>query len=165
MGVDDALGIGGGAGGEDDLEGRVEGDGGGNGEVGLRGEVGAEVVEGELREGCGEGGEMGGVGEDELGGDVGDDARGELGRAGGVEWNGEDAAQQAAEEGGDPLGGVVSPEDDTLAGGDTATVEFGGKSSGESGEFGVGGRVAAYAAIADDRRLPTVAAEIFDEAG
>ncbi len=165
MGVNDSPGISGGAGGEDDLEGRVEGDGWSDGEDGVGGEVKLQRVEGEMRDGCGQGGEPGGVGEDELGGDVGDDACGEFGRAGGVEWNGEDAAQQTAEKGGDPLGGVVAPEHDAVTGGDAATVEFGRKSSRESREVSVSSRVAAHAAITDDSCLPTIAAEIFDEAG
>jgi hypothetical protein len=111
------------------------------------------------------GGAAGSVGEDEPGGDVGDDVGGELGRAGGVEWDGEDAAQQAAEEGGDPVGGVFAPEDDAVAGDEVAAVEFGGEAAGEGGEIGVAGGVAADAVVAHDGRLATVAAEILDEAG
>ena len=33
-----------------------------------------------------------------------------------IEWDGDDSAQEAAEEGGDPLGGVFAPEDDAVAG-------------------------------------------------
>ena len=47
VGVDDALGLGGGAGGEDDLEGGVEGDGGTDGEV--------RVAAGRCASRCGEG--------------------------------------------------------------------------------------------------------------
>ncbi len=165
MGVDDAARCGGGAGGEDDLEGRVEGDGGGDGEERLGGEGAGEVVEGEVGEGGGEGGEAGSVGEDEPGGDVGDDVGGELGRAGGVEWDGEDAAEEAAEEGRDPVGGVFGPEDDAVAGDEVATVEFGGEAASEGGEIGVGGGVAAHAEVAHYGGLAAVAAEILDEAG
>ena len=71
------------------------------------------------------------VADDEFGGDVGDDAGGEVGRAGGVERDGDDSAEEAAEEDGDPLGGVVSPEDDAVAGEDVAAVELGGEAAGE----------------------------------
>ena len=82
-----------------------------------------------------------------------DDAGGEVRRACGVEWDGDDSAEEAAEEGGDPLGGVFAPEDDAVAGGDGAAVEFGGEAAGELGEFAIGGAVAAIAAMGDDRRL------------
>ena len=55
VGVDDAFGRGRGAGGEDDLEGRVEGDGWIDGEERVGGQGTGEVVEGEVRDFGGEG--------------------------------------------------------------------------------------------------------------
>ncbi len=66
---------------------------------------------------------------------------------------------------GDPLGRVLAPKDDAVAGGDIAPVELGGESTCKLCEVGVGGRVAAHAAIAHDGDLPAVAAEIVDQAG
>ena len=109
--------------------------------------------------------EEGGVADDEFGGYFGDDAMGEVGGAGGVERDGEDAAEETAEECGDPVGGVFAPEDDTLAGEDAATFELGGEPACELGEVAVGGGVAPNAAVGYHRRLGGVGAEVLDEAG
>jgi len=105
------------------------------------------------------------VGDQQPGTGIGDDAGGEFGRAGGVERDGENSAQQAAEEYGDPLGGVGTPEDDAVAGSDVAAVELGGEAAGERGELAVGGAVGAVAAMGDDSRLAGVRAKVIDEAG
>ena len=105
------------------------------------------------------------VGDDELRGGVGDDAGGEAGGAGGVEGDDEDSAEEAAEEGGDPVGGVLAPEDDAVAGSDAAAVELGGEAAGELGELAVGGGVAAIAAMDDDGDLRWMEEKLCDKTG
>ena len=163
MGVDDALGRGRGAGREDDLEGRVERNGWVDGEERLGRQKVRQIVEGELWDVGRQRGNTRRVGQDELGGDVGDDAGPEVGRTCGVERNSEDAAQQAAEEGRDPLGGVFAPQDDAVAGSDAAPFELGGESPSQGSKVDVGSGMPPHAAIAHDGRLPAVAAQIVDQ--
>jgi hypothetical protein len=106
-----------------------------------------------------------GVADDEFGCDVFDDSGSEFRRARGVERNDDDAAEEAAEESGDPVGGVGSPEHEALAGGDAAAVEFGGETAGEMGEFAVSGAIAADAAMSHNRCLVSVLEKIRDQAG
>ncbi len=73
------------------------------------------------------------VADGECGVYVGSHAGGELGGAGGVERDGQNAAQQAAVEGGDPLGAVFGPDEDAVAGADAALDEQSGKTAGELG--------------------------------
>jgi hypothetical protein len=129
VGEDDAFGIAGGAGGEQDLQ--------------LR--LGAEAGHGaERRVGQGRGPVLKGhagdadrqlIDEDEiayghLGRDIGGDAGSEVGGAGGVQRNGENAAQQAAMKGGDPLRAVVGPDEHAVALHDAAAIQEGGKAAG-----------------------------------
>ena len=58
------------------------------------------------------------------------DACDEVGRALQVERHDDDAAEQAAEEGRDPLGAVRRPDDDALAATDAARFEFAREASG-----------------------------------
>jgi hypothetical protein len=133
MGVNYAFGFSSGAGSEDDLEGRIKRHGGSNGEDRLFGEANRQFVEGKMRKVSWQQGEMCVIGKDQPWDDIGNDAGGEFSRAGGIKWNGENAAQKAAEEGCDPLGGIITPKHDTLSGSDTAPVEFSRKSSREGG--------------------------------
>ena len=75
----------------------------------------------------------------------GDDALGEIKAAGGIQGNHKHAAQDAAEERGNPLRAVLSPEHDAVTSDDLAAHQLGGKALGEVGKIGVGG---------DCRRLP-----------
>jgi hypothetical protein len=126
--------------------------------------MGGQVFEGEAVCGVGgEGAEEVSVAGDELRGGVGEDAGSELGGAGGVERDDEDAAEEAGEEDGDPLGGVGSPEEEAVAGDEGAAVELGGDAAGEEGELAIGGGVAAIAAMGDDGDLRWVLEEVCNE--
>jgi hypothetical protein len=162
--VDDAFGISRGTGGKDDLE-SVVGcevvDGGGL----LSGECGGEVFEWEERRGGWEESEFGGVAEDVFGADFANDPVDEIERAGEIDRDGDDAAQEATEECGDPFGAVVTPEKDAVAFSDGAADELGGETAREGGELGVGDAMLTNAARGDDGDVARVIVEIGDEGG
>ncbi len=127
VGVDDAFGLAGGAGSEDDLQGI----GGGqviDGGVGLRSEDGVEI--GECERGQGEGGDLARIADDQERLNIGGDTGGEVERAGVVERDGDNAAQNAAKKGRDPFGAVFAPEENAVAFPDAAIFEFGGEAAG-----------------------------------
>ncbi len=88
------------------------------------------------------------------------DARGELGRSVGIEWNGKNSAQHAAVENGDPVGAVFSPQDYAVAGGDVARDEQRCEAPCQAGDLCVAGCLAPVACVADDGVLAANAAEV-----
>jgi len=167
VGEDNAFWFAGGAGGEEDFKGRFlieAGDGTGffggkDREQVLKGDACVDGRQGVNRELA----EEDHVADCEFGADIGGDAGSEVGCAGSVEGDGEDATQKAAVEDGDPLGAAFTPDEDAVAGADAALDEEGGEAAGEGGELGVGGDAAAVALIADDGDVAAGAAEVVDQ--
>ncbi len=94
-----------------------------------------------------------------------DDALGEIEAAAGIQRNNEHTAQHAAKECGDPLRAVLSPEHDAVAGDDLAPHQFGGKTLCQICEFSVGGNLLAIATMNDHGSLLAMTAVIVDERG
>ena len=77
------------------------------------------------------------VADGELGANVGGYACGKVGASGGVKRNGQHPAQQAAVEGGDPLGAVFRPKQDAVALGDALLGQIRGKTAGEARQIAI----------------------------
>src|ERR1039458_5797334 len=105
------------------------------------------------------------VAHNQPGRDILDHARGKAGCARGIQRYGDDAAQQAAEEDADPLGGVLAPQHHAVAGNDAAPIQLRGKTPRNLCELAVGRRVAAIAAMRDYGSLRRVLTELLDESG
>jgi hypothetical protein len=168
MGMDDSLGLGGGAGGKENLKGRVEGECG-IAEIGLLRlrQGGGKVFKAEFRQGWkevwGEFTKQRRIADDEPGLCVVDDAIREVQGSGGIERDHDDATLDAAEECAHPLKAVLSPDDDALAEGDFAANQLRGEAIGEVGDLIPRGDQAAIAAMDNDGGRVTVAAVVVEE--
>ena len=92
------------------------------------------------------------VADGEFGVDVRGHARGKIGGSGGVERNGQHPAQQAAVEGGDPLGAVFSPQQYAVALADALRGQERGKTAGEARQIAIRRDVAPVAPISAPRQ-------------
>ena len=101
----------------------------------------------------------------EFGVDVRSHARGKFGSSGGVERNGQNAAQQTAVEGGDPLGAVFSPEQDAVALDDTVLGQKRSEAAGEARQIAVCGDVTPVAVIMHHGDLAVETAKVVDQCG
>ena len=168
VGVHDALGVAGGAGGEEDLQGRVESNSGyGRGlMVGQARrpffKLDAREIEVRTR---GEAIEEQRISNGEFWLYVGGHAGGEIGAAHGVERNGQRAAEDASVQRGDPLGAVLAPDEDAIAHADGARFKQGGKAPGETSDLAICGHPAANALVADYGNFCAGAAEVLNECG
>ena len=169
VGDDDAFGVAGGAGGKENLERgfvRKAGDG-----AHLRGGKMAEpIFKGERGNG-GSGVRRGQfcqqerIADGEPGIDVGGYARGKIGGSGGVEGNGQHAAQQAAVKGGDPLRAVLGPQQHAVAWPDALPGQKRGKTAGKARQLSIRGDAAPVALIAHHGDLAVEAAKVVDQCG
>ena len=106
-----------------------------------------------------------GIGDDERGLDVADDALRECGVAGRVERDDKCAAEDASPKCGEPRGGILAPEKDAIAGENFVRFEKGCEASGGACDFAVGGGDAAIAEHADDGGFARVAAKVVEQRG
>jgi hypothetical protein len=177
MGVHDALGLGRGARGEENLQRRLGAKARllqrcAGRRLRQRGEI-FQHKEGKLGGARGLGGRQRGgqarqqraVGDQQARPRIGDDAQREGGIARGIERNRQHAAQHASEKRRDPLGAVLSPQHHALAAGDVAANQLGGETPRQLREIAISGGVAANAAMHHHGGLGAVAAEVFYERG
>ena len=166
VGVDDALGFGGGARSEQNLKGCIEGEAGiarirTRGLRQIRGEIfechGWAVARQLLQQR--------GFTDDESGLGIDDDAVGEVGGSGGIERNGDYAALHAAEKRAHPLGAVRPADHDALAHEDFTVVQLSGEAIGEVRNFIPRRNQAAIAAMHNDGCSITVTAVVVEKCG
>ena len=105
------------------------------------------------------------IADGEPGIDVSGYARGKIGGSGGVEGDGQHAAQQAAVKGGDPLRAVLGPQQHAVAGADALPGQKRGKTAGEPRQLSIRGDAAPVALVAHHGNLAVEAAKIIDQCG
>ena len=133
-----ALGLAGGAGGEEDFERRGARESVDGASL-YSGQNAEPIFEGEARILSGQLIEQQGIADGQFGLHIGGDAPGKLRASVSVQRDGEDATQQAAVKGGDPLSAVLRPEQNPVAGADAALGQQRGKAPGKLRQLGVGG--------------------------
>ena len=94
---------------------------------------------------------------------VGCHAGGKIRRSKSVQGNGQNATQQAAMEGRDPLRAILSPKQHAIARPNAPLVKQGGKTAGQPSQLAIGGYPAAVALVANHGDLTVVAAEIVEK--
>jgi hypothetical protein len=99
----------------------------------------------------------------QLGAHVSRDARGEVGASVGVQWDGQHTTQNAAMEGGNPLGAILGPEQHAVAGADLALGQQRGKAPCKAGYLAIGRRPPPVALAANDSNLAVVTAEVVEQ--
>ncbi len=159
MGMDDALGVAGGAGGEENLQRSCVREPLHRAGFLLRQRC-EPIFKAEQRESGRQLMQQQSVAHGQLGPHIGADPAGKIGASVCVQRNRQHPAHHAAVEGGDPLRAVLGPQQNAVAGLDVALDEQGGKAAGQSGQLRVGGDSAAVALVANNGNLAVEPSEV-----